>query len=199
VKAATEGQPLNPQLAKNALNRSLHNNYFTLPVLFVMVSNHFPSTFGNAYPWAVLVAISVGTAGVKHWMNLREKKQATALVLPASALFLLAVAFVTAPKNEAVGAAACQPVSMTQVQGIVQARCVRCHSSSPTDEVFKVAPNGVKYDTPEDIIRLKDKIMQRVVVTKTMPQNNKTNMTQEERDLIRCWIEQGAPGPGSAN
>ncbi|RYU76398.1 hypothetical protein EWM57_18840 [Hymenobacter persicinus] len=193
VKAATEGLPLNPQLAKNALNRSLHNNYFTLPVLFVMVSNHFPSTFGNAYPWAVLIAITVGTAGVKHWMNLREKKQATALVLPASALFLLAVAFVTAPKNETAGAAACAPVSIAQVQGIVQNRCVRCHSSNPTDEVFKVAPNGVKYDTPEDIIRLKDKIMQRVVVTKTMPQNNKTNMTQEERDLIRCWIEQGAP------
>ncbi|GAA3995218.1 urate hydroxylase PuuD [Hymenobacter fastidiosus] len=194
VKAATEGRPLDPQLGKNAGLRSLHNNYFTLPVLFVMVSNHFPSTFGNAYPWAVLVAISLGTAGVKHWMNLREKKQATALVLPASALFLLAVAFTTAPKNAPPGAAACTPnVSMAQVSSIVQNRCVRCHSSNPTDEVFTVAPNGVKYDSPEDIIRLQDKIMQRVVVTKTMPQNNKTNMTQQERDLIRCWIEQGAP------
>ena len=83
-------------------------------------------------------------------------------------------------------------MSIVQVNAIVQSRCVRCHSSNPTDEVFKSAPNGVKYDSPEDIIRLKDKIMQRVVVTKTMPQNNKTNMTQEERDLIRCWIEQGA-------
>ncbi|RSK50407.1 hypothetical protein EI291_06950 [Hymenobacter rigui] len=193
VKAATEGLPLDPELGKHAGLRSLHNNYFTLPVLFVMVSNHFPSTFGHSYPWAVLAAIALGTAGVKHWLNLREKHQATGLVLPLAAGLLLAVAFVTAPRTETTSAAACTPnVSMAQVQAVVQQRCVRCHSATPTDDVFKTAPNGVVYDTPEDIIRLKDKIMQRVVITKTMPQNNKTQMTQEERDLIRCWIEQGA-------
>ncbi len=67
-----------------------------------------------------------------------------------------------------------------------------CHSSKPTDDVYTVPPNGVVYDTPEDIVKKKDLIMQRVVITKTMPQNNKTNITPEERDLIRCWIEQGA-------
>ena len=87
-----------------------------------------------------------------------------------------------------------RPVKMAEVQGIVQARCVQCHSSNPTDDVFKTAPNGVKYDTPQDIIRLKDKILQRVVITKTMPQNNKTHITQEERDLIGAWIAQGAKG-----
>ena len=81
---------------------------------------------------------------------------------------------------------------MSQVNLIVQQRCIQCHSSHPTDDVFKSPPNGVVYDTPEDIIRLKDKIMQRVVVTKTMPQNNKTMITQEERDMIKCWIDQGA-------
>ncbi|WP_426492383.1 urate hydroxylase PuuD [Hymenobacter sp. 102] len=193
VKAATEGLPLDPELGKHAGLRSLHNNYFTLPVLFVMVSNHFPSTFGHSYPWAVLAAIVLGTAGVKHWLNLREKHQATGLVLPLAAGLLLAVAFVTAPSTEATSAAACTPnVTMAQVQAVVQQRCARCHSATPTDDVFKTAPNGVVYDTPEDIIRLQDKIMQRVVITKTMPQNNKTQMTQEERDLIRCWIEQGA-------
>ena len=197
VKAATEGTPLDPTLGKNALARSLHNNYFTLPVLFVMVSNHFPSTFGHSYPWAILAAITLGTAGVKHWLNLREKHQTdTAVwVLPTAVALLLGVVFVTAPpaQNSAGTAANCTPnVGIRQVNMIVQTRCVRCHSSRPTDDVFKSPPNGVVYDTPEDIIRLKDKIMQRVVVTKTMPQNNKTHMTQEERDLIRCWIEQGA-------
>ncbi|HET9433286.1 MAG TPA: hypothetical protein VFO37_05990, partial [Chitinophagaceae bacterium] len=67
-----------------------------------------------------------------------------------------------------------------------------CHSSKPTDDVYKVAPNGVKYDTPNDIVKKLDLIMQRTILTKTMPQNNKTNMTEEERDLLRCWIEQGA-------
>ncbi|WP_211339523.1 urate hydroxylase PuuD [Hymenobacter perfusus] len=193
VQAATEGLPLDPELGKHAGLRSLHNNYFTLPVLFVMVSNHFPSTFSHGYPWAVLAAIALGTAGVKHWLNLREKHQATGLVLPVAAGLLLAVAFVTAPKTDAGATAACTPnVRMAQVQAVVQQRCIRCHSATPTDEVFRTAPNGVVYDTPEDIIRLQDKIMQRVVITKTMPQNNKTHMTQAERDLLRCWIEQGA-------
>ncbi|GAB2966272.1 urate hydroxylase PuuD [Hymenobacter coalescens] len=194
VKAATEGLPLDPELGKHAGLRSLHNNYFTLPVLFVMVSNHFPSTFGHSQPWLVLAAIALGTAGVKHWLNLREKHQPSGLVFPLAAGLLLAVAFVTAPKNDAGAAgAACTPnVSMAQVRGIVQQRCVQCHSASPTDDVFKTAPNGVVYDSPQDIIRLQDKIMQRVVLTRTMPQNNKTGMTEEERQLIRCWIEQGA-------
>ncbi|WP_206599859.1 urate hydroxylase PuuD [Hymenobacter glacialis] len=195
VRAATEGTPLDPQLGKNALARSLHNNYFTLPVLFVMVSNHFPSTFGHAYPWAILAAITLGTAGVKHWLNLREKHQSNAWVLPASVILLLGVVFVTAPKSQpgsAATAACTEVVPMSRVNQIVQTRCVQCHSSQPTDDVFKSPPNGVVYDTPEDIIRLKDKIMQRVVVTKTMPQNNKTHMTDEERDILRCWIEQGA-------
>ncbi len=195
VKAATEGTPLDPQLGKNALARSLHNNYFTLPVLFVMVSNHFPSTFGHAYQWAILAAITLGTAGVKHWLNLREKHQSNAWVLPASVALLLGVVFVTAPQSQSgsTAPAACtEEVTMSRVNQIVQTRCVQCHSSQPTDDVFKSPPNGVVYDTPEDIIRLKDKIMQRVVVTQTMPQNNKTHMTDEERDILRCWIEQGA-------
>ena len=61
-----------PQKGKNALFRSIHNNYFTLPVLFVMVSNHFPSTFGNQYQWMVLAAITIGSAGIKHWLNLKR-------------------------------------------------------------------------------------------------------------------------------
>ena len=196
VQAATEGTPLNPALGKNAGWRSLHNNYFTLPVLFVMVSNHFPSTFGHSYPWAILAAITLGTAGVKHWLNLREKHQSDSAVwvLPAAVAVLLGVVFVTAPpaQNQATAAACTQPVRMAQVNLIMQNRCIQCHSAHPTDDVFKSPPNGVVYDTPEDIIRLKDKIMQRVVVTKTMPQNNKTQITQAERDLIGCWIEQGA-------
>lgn len=190
VKAAKENKPLNPQLGKNALARSLHNNYFTLPVLFVMVSNHFPSTFGYKYPWLTLIIISLGAAGIKHYLNLREKKQQSVWVFPISAIVLLAAAFISAPSknpNE------CKSeVSFAEVNAIVQQRCVACHSSRPTDDVYKLAPNGVMYDTPEDIVKKKDLIMQRVVITKTMPQNNKTNITEEERNIIRCWIEQGA-------
>ena len=190
VNAAKKGLPLNPQLGKNALNRSLHNNYFTLPVLFVMISNHFPSTFGFEQPWLVLVIITLGTAGVKHYLNLKEKGQLSVWILPVSVVILLAGAFISAPPKDP---GACNSkIEFSEVNMIIQERCINCHSAKPTDDVYKAPPNGVMYDTPDDIVKKKDLIMQRVVVTKTMPQNNKTNMTQKERDLIRCWIEQGA-------
>lgn len=190
VLAAKQGLPLDPQLGKNALARSIHNNYFTLPVLFVMVSNHFPSTFGNEYPWIILAIISLGAAGVKHYLNLKEKRELNVWILPVSVLILLAAAFMTAPNTDPYVTK--ENISFSEVNAIVQKRCVQCHSATPTDDVYKVAPNGVMYDTPEEILKKKDLIMQRVVITKTMPQNNKTSITQEERNLIRGWIDQGA-------
>lgn len=190
VKAARDGVPVNPQLGKNALNRSLHNNYFTLPVLFVMISNHFPTTFGYENPWLILVIISLGTAGVKHYLNLREKGELSIWILPVSIVILLAGAFISAPPKDP---GACNTkIEFSEVNAIIQARCIGCHSSKPTDDVYKAPPNGVMYDTPDDIAKKKDLIMQRVVITKTMPQNNKTNITEKERDIIRCWIDQGA-------
>jgi len=171
------------------LFRSINNNYFTLPVLFVMVSNHFPSTFGNKYQWIVLAAISIGSAGIKHWLNLREQGKLSVWILPVSVIILLAAAYVTAPQSSN---HKCSTISYAEVNSIIQQRCVQCHSSKPTDNIYTAPPNGVKYDTPMEIAAKKDLIMQRVVVTKTMPQNNKTNMTLEEREVLRCWIEQGA-------
>jgi uncharacterized membrane protein len=190
VKAAKEGRPIDAARGKFAGLRSLHNNYLTLPVLFVMISNHFPSTFGFSSPWVMLSILTLGTAGVKHYLNLKEKKQLNIWVLPASVLVLLAGAFISAPAKDP--GACTETVSIAQVHSIVQKRCTSCHSTKPTDDVFTAPPNGVVYETPQDIARLKDKILQRVVVTKTMPQNNKTGMTEEERNLVRCWIEQGA-------
>lgn len=190
VKAAREGAYLDPWLGQYAGLRSYHNNYFTLPVLFVMISNHFPSTFGHEHPWAVLAALSLASAGVKHYANVREKGLLSHYFLPVSILMLLGIVFITAPKP--VGGTCDSEISFTQVYSIVNERCVSCHSSQPTDEVWTAPPNGVVYDTPQDIAKLTDKIMQRVVITKTMPQNNKTGMTPEEREIIRCWIEQGA-------
>ncbi|MGZ8559549.1 MAG: urate hydroxylase PuuD [Chitinophagaceae bacterium] len=189
VNAAKKGMMPDPAKGKNALFRSIHNNYFTLPVLFVMVSNHFPSTFGNNYQWIVLAAITLGSAGIKHWLNLRERGQLSIWIMPASVILLLAVAYVTGPQPSHVK---CKELSFAQVNAIITQRCISCHSSRPTDDFYKAAPNGVIYDTPDDIVKKKDLIMQRVVITNTMPQNNKTNMTLEERDIIRCWIEQGA-------
>ncbi|MGG9971656.1 urate hydroxylase PuuD [Ferruginibacter sp. SUN002] len=189
VAAGKEGKAPDPTPGKNALARSLHNNYFTLPVLFVMISNHFPSTFGNPYSWAVLAGMSVGVAGVKHYLNLKEKGKYNIWILPISVVILLGVCFVTAPQKNT---GECKPVSFVTANSIISQRCTPCHSSKPTDDVYTAPPNGVKFDTPDEIVKMKDKIMERAVITKTMPQNNKTSMTPEERDLLRCWIEQGA-------
>jgi uncharacterized membrane protein len=190
VRCAKLGIPLDPSLGKKALARSLHNNYFTLPVLFVMVSNHFPSTFGYEYPWVILAIISFGTAGVKHYLNLKEQQNLNVWILPVSVVILLAACFISAPSTNPYECK--KEVSFTEVNAIIQKRCTQCHSATPTDDVYTTAPNGVKYDTPQDIYTKRDLIMQRVVITKTMPQNNKTNITEEERNMIRCWIEQGA-------
>ncbi len=193
VAAAKKGQAPNPADGEAAFLRSYTNNYFTLPVLFVMISNHFPSTFGHAYQWIVLLGITLGTAGIKHYLNLREKGELSVWVMPAGIVILFAVAFMTAPKPPKYENCN-NTVTFEEVQTIISNRCTVCHSSNPTDEVWKVAPNGVKYDTPDQIYNLKDKIFQRVVVSKNMPfNNNQTQMTQEERDMINCWINQGAP------
>lgn len=190
IKAAKKGEFLDPWLGQYAGLRSFHNNYFTLPVLFVMISNHFPSTFGHEFHWAVLAALSLASAGIKHYANLREKGQLSYYVLPVSIILLLSIAFVTTP--EIPGGECESEVSFAEIYGIFNERCVTCHSSQPTDDVWTSPPNGIVYDTPQDIAKLVDKIMLRVVVTKTMPQNNKTGVTPEEREKIRCWIEQGA-------
>lgn len=190
VKAARKGLMPDPAIGKHALQRSIHNNYFTLPVLFVMVSNHFPSTFGHESPWLILLVFSLGAAGVKHYLNMREAGKYSVWVLPVSVIVLLGAAYISAPK---VNTGECtNDVTSADVMPIIQTRCTPCHGSKPTDDVYTSPPNGVVYETPADIIKLKDKIMQRVVMTKTMPPNNKTNLTDAERDVIRCWIEQGA-------
>ena len=117
MRLKKEYRPI-PQKGKNALFRSLHNNYFTLPVLFVMVSNHFPSTFGNKYQWIVLAAITLGSAGIKHWLNLRERGQLSIWIMPASVIILLAVAYVTAPQSSN---AKCKEVSFAEVNTIITA------------------------------------------------------------------------------
>ncbi len=189
VQAAKNNRPLNLERAKIAGLRSLHNNYITLPVIFVMISNHFPGTFSPVYNWAILAGLTIGSVAVRHYINLYEKEKADLKFLFIGSIALFALVFVTAPKLVEKNNA---PVSFADVHPIFQKRCESCHSSHPTDDVQNVAPNGVMFDTPEQIAKMKDRIMFRVVQTKTMPQGNKTGITEIERELIGRWIGQGA-------
>lgn len=190
VKAAKLGQPLNPELGKYAGLRSLHNNYMTLPVIFIMLSNHFPATFGNAFNWAVLAGLTLASVAVRHYINLHEKGQHAAWMIPFAVIALIALIIVTAPVSTSKKST--KPVAFSQVQPIFKKRCQSCHSAAPTDEVQTIAPGGVLFDTPEQIHKMSERILVRAVQTKTMPQANKTGITDEERELIGSWIEQGA-------
>jgi uncharacterized membrane protein len=189
VTAAVEGKPLNPELGKYAGLRSLHNNYMTLPVVFIMISNHFPATFGNQYNWIILGILTLGSVAVRHYINMHEKGIYSEWMLPFAALALIALVIITAP---ATSVKSNKPVSYSMIQPIVQKRCISCHSAKPTDDMQKIAPNGVMFDTPDQLQRHADRILIRAVQTKTMPQGNKTGITDEERLLIGAWVEQGA-------
>ena len=192
VNAAKSGRPLNPQLGIRAGRRSLHNNYFTLPVIFVMMSNHFPSTFGHQFNWAILIGLFVISAGVKHYFNLAEQGKSNSWLVPAAAIGLIGLAMITAPKTNVSSCDEDEIVTIAQVQEIINNRCISCHSINPTDPEQAFAPNGMMFDTPEQILLNVQRIKVRAVLTNTMPQGNKTNMTEEERNLLGCWIDQGA-------
>ncbi len=189
VNAAIAGKEVDARLGQNARLRSFHNNYMTLPVLFIMISNHFPSTFGHEYNWAILAAISLASAIFKHFLNIIESGRYAAWVFPIAAMMMMSIVFMTAPDT---GGKCDSKIAFSRVYNIINERCTTCHSSRPTDKVWSSPPNGVVYDTPEDIQKMSEKIMQRVVITKNMPQNNQTGMTEKERELVRCWIMQGA-------
>lgn len=194
VRAAKTGQPLDASLGKKAGQRSLHNNYLTLPVVFIMISNHFPSTFGHSGNWIILMVMIVASMGIKHYWNLLDRGESKPMVLAASLLGLVVMSFVISPAFEDTMDAAV-PTSFEEANAVIQRRCVQCHSASPTDDQWTSAPNGVMYDTPEQIAAMADKIMTRAVRTKTMPQGNRTGMTDEERTILKRWILQGARIP----
>jgi len=188
VQAKEQGRLPEKKMAEMAKNRSLHNNYLTLPVLFIMISNHYPMTFSHEYNWAILGAISMGGALIRHWFNMRGQGKSAPYLWAISAAVFIAVIWFTAPKKQAAGA----PVAFAEVDAIMGKHCRGCHSEKPTDQVFKIAPNGVKYDTPVQIAAMAPKIKQRAVETTSMPFGNKSNMTPEERALLGRWIDQGA-------
>lgn len=191
VKAAVLGKPLDESLGKKAGERSLHNNYLTLPVIFIMISNHFPSTYGHEYSWLILMGITLASAGIKHYWNLLERGQRTKFILPVSIVVLLSFALVSSPLFEKVDKDR-QFVPFVQVNDIIISRCIQCHSNATTDDQWALAPNDVMFDTPAQIQAAADRIMVRAVRTRTMPLANKTKMTEEEREIIKHWILNGA-------
>jgi uncharacterized membrane protein len=171
--------------------RSVHNTYFTLPVLFIMISNHYPMTYANKYSWLVLAAIMLAGALIRQYFVLRQTG-ANSVVLPAIAIvLLLATALAIAPQPAAENTAATR-VTFAQVQPVIQMRCAVCHAAKPNFPGMAQPPNGVMLDTPERIRAAAPRILQQAVITRAMPIGNVTGITDEERRLLGSWLAGGA-------
>ena len=188
LDATRAGQPADFTLGERAKQRSVHNSYITFPLLFIMLSNHFPATYASPLNWLVLLLLFIAGAAVRHAMIGRGPSARWAL-LPA-ALALAAAMVVSTPRTTAL---ADSVPSFAAVRLVIAQRCQPCHSHYQTDRALGPAPGGVTFDTPESIASLAERIRVRAVETKTMPLANKTGMTEDERALLGRWISGGAP------
>ncbi len=189
VDAVKEQRKPDAQKGKNALTRSRHNNYFTLPVLFIMISNHYAGTYAHSANWLVLLVISVAGVGIRHWFNIRHQEKHSALVLLLALLILAALIVALRPQIEPGPDSPDQAgfPSTAQVMPVLHARCVTCHAAEPDHAGFTAAPLGVLLDQ-EETVELQDLIIfNAVVVRQPMPLANATNMSDEERQLIARW------------
>jgi uncharacterized membrane protein len=190
------GRTPNPALGEQAKQRSLHNNYLTLPVVLAMIGGHYPMLFAQPYLWQFAAAIIVGAGLVRHYFNLKDAGRSGnwidwLLVYAAGiAISLVIVSMDLANKNTS-AAAGGEPVQLAEVVTIMQNRCVACHSATPSDGSFKGPPKGIAFDTPEEIERYADQILRVAVETQAMPLANRTEMTSEERALVGRWALRG--------
>ena len=193
VKAVEAGTAPDPAYGLNAKLRSTHNTYTTLPIIFIMISNHYPMTYNHSANWLVLVAIILITAAVRQYFVLRHFGRQKPLILVGSVVATLALALAIAPKSVDVVTAQKQPaITNEQVVKIVEERCSSCHSANNTDEIFTLAQAGIIFNDIDSIKQWSPRIKARVVDAKDMPFMNKTKMTDEERQQIALWLAQSA-------
>jgi uncharacterized membrane protein len=208
VASMRAGQAPDPIHGKRGKQRSVHNTYFTLPVLFAMLSNHYSMTYSAPHNWLVLLFIMAAGALIRQFFVLRHKGVYNWWYPGAAVLLLLAVIIWMSPAMQArpaaPAAAAATPVEaagaatapspsaggFAQVQQVIQARCIQCHAAKPT--LMPVPGKGVLLDSPDNIAQHAQQIYQQAVVQKSMPLGNMTHITDDERAVIGKWFESGA-------
>ena len=186
VAAVKRGESPDPKYGAFAKLRSTHNNYLTLPIIFIMISNHYPMTYSHEFGWLVLVAISFIAAFARHFFNLRHRGVTKPSILVAAAIMLVILAAAMAPakieaqKGEAV-------LTDAQAVSIMQQRCTSCHAVSPTNAGFASAPAGIVLETAEQALAVTDKMIP-ALQTGYMPLGNLTQMTDQERQQLMVWL-----------
>ena len=197
VRAKREGRDPDPQAGLRGKLRSVHNTYFTLPVLFTMLSNHYALTFGARYNWLVLIALCAAGASIRVYFVARHRRherggRTSPWAAVIGVLLIAATAAALTPRHAAPGSTASgSPLRLGDVQHIVAVRCAPCHAANPTQPGFATAPKGLLLDTPEGIVTHAALIGPQVAA-RAMPIGNLTGMTEDERSRLLAWIEQGA-------
>jgi len=186
VRAKQAGREPDPAPGVRAKQRSVHNNYLTLPVLFTMLAGHLPSTYGSDHAWLVLVALMVIGAWTRHFFNLLHAGRMVWWIPVTAAAGLAAVAVGIRPQGGGGGDDSARPVPFAAVQQVVARRCQPCHSAAPT--LVASAPAGVRLDTREQIRARIAQIRALAVDSRAMPPGNVTRMGEAERRLLGRWI-----------
>lgn len=183
------GQPPDPNLGMVSKQRSIHNNYLTLPVLLLMVSNHYPLLTNHPQSWILVALVLVMGACVRHFINRHDAHdplQKFVWTLPVAGLALLVALVMTAPRSTAHLDGI--NVSEAEILQITQVHCATCHADAPTSDLFDEAPKGVQLQTIAQMRQYKDLVLAQAVHSDAMPLGNESDMTQEERDKLGAWL-----------
>jgi uncharacterized membrane protein len=191
VKSVSGGCVSDAAMSAKAKRVSIHNNYFTFPVIALMVSNHFSSIYGSRYNWVLLLIIVAGGAAVRHVLNLRwtfaSWKPALAASIAATVILLWGVMRLGSASTAVASTGPVGPVSFEDARHIIDRRCAVCHSERPIDLTYGGAPVGVMFDTRAQIESKAARIRERAFVTRTMPPANKTGISDAERAMLGAW------------
>ena len=187
VEACENSTEVSLELGKTGYIRSRHNNYFTLPVLFMMISGHYPTIYSGEYGWLVLIAVIGILVMVRHYFNLRGVGKAKNSLIAVIALSTLALIYVLAPSQSKVQVQNKGEVTIAEAQMIIEKHCVSCHAEEPSNKAFAIAPKGIMLDTIEQLMTHKDQIYKQAVLSQAIPIVNTTNITDQERAQIGVW------------
>ena len=199
VASINERRGQNQAISDRAKRVSIHNNYFTFPVIVLMLISHFPAVYGHHLNWLLLLVLVAGGVGVRHALNVRWTsrvwRQALAATIAVTVLSIWGLLSIppTLAASSAPSTSTARSVAFEDVRHVIDRRCGVCHSDRPTDTSLGRTPAGVKFDTPQEIMMHAQRIHARAVVTKTMPPANRTGITDEERALIGRWFSAGSP------
>jgi len=189
VEAIRAGREPEARYGAIGKQRSVHNTYFTLPVLFIMISNHYPMTYSHPRGWLVLGLIMVAGVLIRQFFVLRHQHKVKPALPAIAVVMLVGVAIWIAPSMSTVSGSG--KVTFAKVQSVISERCVSCHATVPKQEGFAQPPKGVLLETPEQITQHLQKVTE-TVANRYMPIGNLTGMTDAERALIAAWAAQGA-------